>query len=59
MNKLLGILESIWIWTYFFGVVLLRLFRIISKEQLHKLLFGGSDGFEDEDVKITRSSRKS
>ena len=59
MKKLLEVIDFIWCWTYFFTVFLLRLFRLISQKRFVELLFGDSEGFQDEDVlknkKITRS----
>ena len=50
MKKLLGVIESIRFWAYFFAVFLLRLFRVISQKRFIELLFGDSEGYQDEDV---------
>ena len=50
MQRFLEVIDFIWCWTYFFAVFLLRLFRLISQKRFIELLFGDSEGFQDEDV---------
>jgi len=59
MKKISEVIEFIWCWTYFFVVVLLRLFRLISQKRFHELLFGGSDGFENEDINVFKKKPSS
>lgn len=61
MKKILEVIDSILCWTYFFTVILLLLFRLISQECFLKLLFGDPRGMENEDVSISNifTSRKS
>lgn len=50
MKKLFEVIDSIRFWAYFFAVFLLRLFRVISQKRFIELLFGDSEGYQDEDV---------
>lgn len=50
MKNLFEVIDSIRFLAYCFAVILLRLFRVISHKRFIELLFGDSEGYQDEDV---------
>jgi hypothetical protein len=55
MNKFLGFLEAVYMWSYFVVVIVLRLFRLISHDKFLSLLFGDDkEQFSKEDVSFKK-----